>query len=140
MSRTILVGSTYFFHSFPDFKSKDIDQVRFVENVTFTVRQTSGPTSCLFEWKVMTPDEYVEYHLRSKLSMSVGKWLVKGVCKQVGFTLEHLEKLRPVFERIDSRHTYEKIIFDYIIQNQSWELTQEQLEEAYEEYKRTRQK
>ena len=138
MRRPILVGSTYFFHSFPDFKTKDIDQVLFIDNPNFTYRQTSGPTSCLFEWKVMSPEEYIEYHLKTKLSMTVGKWLVKRVCDEVGFTLEHLEKLRPVFEKMDDRHLYEKIIFDYIIENQSWDLTKEQLEKAYTEYKNAR--
>lgn len=138
--KTIIVGSTYFFKNIEGFHSKDIDRVVLVDNpVGFkNVRQTSGSGSCLFEWRRMSADEFVEFALNSKLPMSVGKFLVKEFCDEIGFTLEHLKKLTPQFERLDDKHKYEKIIFDSILINNSWELTYEQLQAAYEVYKQYR--
>ena len=138
--KTILVGSTYFFKNIEGFKSKDTDRVVLVDNpVGFkNVRQTSGSGSCLFEWKRMSADEFVTFTLNSKLPMSVGKFLVKEFCDEIGFTISHLKKLAPQFDKLDDKHRYEKIIFDSIIINNSWTLTDEQLNSAYEEYKKYR--
>lgn len=138
---TFLVGSTYFFKNIEGFKSKDIDKVVLVDNpIGFkNVRQTSGCGTCLFEWRRMTADEFVEFTLNTKLPMSVGKFLVKEFCEEIGFTFSHLKKLAPVIEKLDKKHEYEKIIFMSIIENNSWVLTEEQLEKAYEEYKSARE-
>ncbi len=138
--KTIIVGSTYFFKDIEGFKSKDIDRVVLTDNpVGFKdTRQTSGIGSCLFEWRKMTADEFVEFTLASKLPMSVGKFLVKEFCDEIGFTIKHLKKLAPQFNKLDDKHKYEKVIFDSIIENDSWELTDEQINNAYEEYKKYR--
>ena len=138
--KTILVGSTYFFKNIEGFKSKDIDRVVLIDNpVGFkNVRQTSGSGSCLFEWRRMSADEFVEFTLNSKLPMSVGKFLVKEFCDQVGFTIEHLKKLAPQFDKLDDKHKYEKVLFDSILANNSWQLTDEQLQAAYDMYKQYR--
>ena len=138
--KTILVGSTYFFKNIEEFKSKDIDRVVLVDNpqgFNF-VRQTSGSGSCLYEWKRMSADEFVDFTLNSKLPMSVGKFLVKEFCEEIGFTIEHLKQLAPQFDKLDDKHKYEKVIFEAIISNNSWTLTDEQLQTAYEEYKKYR--
>lgn len=141
MSNLILVGSTYFFKDIKDFKSEDIDRVLIVDNPKgFNyVRQTSGQGTCLFEWKRMTPEEYIAYSLNSKLAMSVGKFLVPEFCKEIGFTIEHLKKLEPVFNRMDSKHKYEQIIFNAYLQNNDFILTDEQRDEAYKSYKKARE-
>lgn len=139
-SKKFLVGSRYFFQNIEGFESKDIDEVIFLDNTSgFTTRQTSSATNCLFEWKRMKPEEYVAWALKSKLPMSVGKWLVKEVCDEVYFTLNHLKQLKPVFEKMDGKHAYEKIIFEAILKNKSWTLTDAQLQEAYESYKKARE-
>ena len=138
--KTIIVGSTYFFKNIEGFESKDTDRVVLVDNPQgFNyVRQTSGSGSCLFEWKRMSADEFVTFTLNSKLPMSVGKFLVKEFCDEIGFTISHLKQLAPQFDKLDDKHRYEKIIFDSIIINNSWTLTDEQLNSAYEEYKKYR--
>lgn len=135
--KTIIVGSTYFFKNIEGFKSKDIDRVVLVDNpVGFkNVRQTSGSGSCLFEWRRMSADEFVSFTLNSKLPMSVGKFLVKEFCDEIGFTIEHLKKLAPQFDKLDDKHKYEKVLFDSILSNNSWQLTDEQLQAAYDMYK-----
>lgn len=139
--KTILVGSTYFFKDIEGFKSKDIDRVVLVDNpIGFkNVRQTSGLGSCLFEWRKMSADEFVEFTLNSKISMSVGKFLIPEFCEVIGFTISHLKKLEPQFAKLEDRHKYEKVIFDSYIQNNKFKLTKTQLNKAYEEYKKERE-
>lgn len=140
MAKTILVGSTYFFKDIKGFKSKDKDRVVLIDEPQGFeyVRQTSGSGSCLYEWKRMSADDFVEFTLKSQLPMSVGKFLVKEFCDSIGFTISHLKKLAPQFEKLDDKHKYEKVIYNAIISNNSWTLTEEQLNNAYEEYKKYR--
>lgn len=138
--KTIIVGSTYFFKNFEDFHSKDIDRVVLIDNpIGFNyVRQTSGSGSCLYEWKRMSADDFVNFTLKSNLPMSIGKFLVKEFCDQINFTISYLKKLAPVVAKLDDKHKYEKIIYDAIIKNGSWTLTDEQLNSAYKVYKEYR--
>lgn len=140
MNNTFLVGSTYFFKDIKDFKGKDIGRVVLVDNpIGFNfVRQTSGCGSCLFEWKRMSAEEFLKYTLKTQLPMSVGKFLVKEFCDEIGFTFEHLKQLAPIFEKLDKRHEYEKIIFDAYMENSEYKLTDKQLKQAYENYKKVR--
>lgn len=139
--KAITVGSTYFFKNIEGFESKDVDRVVLVDNPQgFNyVRQTSGSGTRLFEWKRMSADEFVDFTLNSKLPMSVGKFLVKEFCDEIGFTISHLKKLAPQFDKLNDKYKYEKVLFDSILSNNSWELTNEQLNSAYEEYKKYRE-
>ena len=82
----------------------------------------------------MTADEFVDYTLRSKLPMEMGKFLVPEVADYLGFTLEHLKMLSPVAEKLDAKHQYEKVIFDSYLQNGGYYLTGDQRLKAYIEY------
>ena len=133
------VGSTYFFNEYSDFHSNDIDEVIFEEkpklykNVMQFRKQDK--TRCLFKWRKMSADEFVEYTLNTKLPMELGKFLVPEVAEYLRFTIEHLKALAPTAERLDDKHSYEKIIYDSYIENNGFYLTQEQRDRAYEEYK-----
>lgn len=137
------IGSTYFFSCYPDFKPSDTDELEFEEHPTMYKNmmqlRARDKTKCHFWWRKMTADEFVEYTLSSKLPMEMGKFLVPEVCDYLGFTLEHLKKLKPVTELLDDRHKYEKIIFDSYIENNDFYLTDEQRLNAYEEYKKERE-
>jgi hypothetical protein len=138
--KIIIVGSAYFFKNIEGFRSKDVDRVILVDNpVGFNyVRQTSGSGSCLFEWRKMSADDFVDFTLKSKVPMSIGKFLVKEFCDEIGFTIDHLKQLASVVDRLDDKHKYEKIIYEAIIKNDSWELTEEQLNDAYSVYQEHR--
>lgn len=135
----ILVGSRYFFGKYPDFKSKDADYVLLVDNPKGfrNVRQTSG-SYCLFEWRRMTPAEYIAYALSKGPAMQLGKFLVPEFCKEVGFTVEHLKSLSPLLEKLDEKHAYEKAIYEAYIKNGDFVLTDSQREVAYGIYKEAR--
>lgn len=136
------VGSTYFFSNYPGFQSKDIDEIEFEEEpklyrnvLQFRKRDKSR---CLFKWRKMTADEYVKYALESKLPMEIGKFLVPEIGEYLGFTIEHLKRLKPVVEKLDPKHAYEKVIYDSYIENDAFYLTDEQRREAYQIYKSKR--
>ncbi len=86
----------------------------------------------------MTADEFVEYALAKGPAMQLGKFLVPEFNSEIGFTIEHLKQLEPLVEKLDDKHKYEKIIYDAYIENNKFELTKAQRDEAYLEYKKAR--
>ena len=76
--------------------------------------------------------------LESDVNMRAGKVLSREFAGYIGLTREELKKLKPMFDSIDDKHKYEKMIFDYYIENNGFFLTDEQRLRAYEEYKRKR--
>lgn len=128
------VGSSYFFGDL----GTDVDEVEFEENPrlyknVLQFRKTDKKR-CLFKWRKMSADEFVDYTLNSKLPMEIGKFLVPEVAEYLGFTIEHLKRLRPVVERLDAKHKYEKTIYEAYIQNNAFTLTIDQRWRAYMEY------
>ena len=133
------VGSQAFFSDYPDFCPNDMDEVEFEENPklyrnVMQFRKTDRKR-CLFKWRKMSADEFVEYALNSKLPMEIGKFLVPEVARYLGFTIEHLKRLRPVAERLDGKHKYEQIILNAYIAHGDFTLTQEERDLAYAKYK-----
>lgn len=136
------VGSTYFFSGYADFRPSDIDEVEFEEHPrlyrnVMQFRKKDG-SRCYYKWRKMTADEFVEYTLNSKLPMEIGKFLVPEVAEYLGFTLDHLKQLKPVVERLDGKHKYEKVIYDSYLRNGGFFLTEEQRISAYSEYRKAR--
>lgn len=133
------VGSQAFFNGYSDFNPSDIDYVEFEEHPKLykNVMQfrKKDKSLCLFKWRKMSIDEFIEYTLHSKLPMELGKFLVPEVAEYLGLTIEHLKRLKPVADMLDDRHSYEKIIFDSYLINNGFYLTQEQRDKAYEIYK-----
>lgn len=101
---------------------------------TCTINRARNKGRCLFKWRKMSADEFVEYTLNSKLPMEIGKFLIPEIVEYLGFTIDHLERLRPVVERLDRKHLYEKVIFEAYIKNGGFWLTREDRDRAYEEY------
>lgn len=136
------VGSTAFFSGYPGFHPSDVDELDIEDNPKlyhdFMQIRKTDKSRCLFKWRHMTADEFVEYTLNSRLPMELGKFLVPEVAEYLGFTIEHLKRLKPVAERLDEKHRYEKIIYDSYVDNNGFYLTDVQREEAYEEYKNER--
>lgn len=129
------VGSSYFFGE----QGTDIDEVEFEEEPrlyknVLQFRKKNGKR-CLFKWRKMTPEEFIEYTLNSKLPMEIGKFLVPEVAEYLGFTMEHLKRLAPVVDRLDGKHEYERIIYEAYMKNGAMFLTTEQRDLAYAVYK-----
>ena len=133
-----LVGSNVFFKGyFEDFTTKDVDTL-VLENEPVgyeIVRQFHFQNRCIFQWKRMSKDEFIDLSLERGLGMELGKFLVPEFAKELKMNINDLERLRPLAEKLDEKHLYEKIIFDAYIENGCWVLTNEQRMEAYRIYK-----
>jgi hypothetical protein len=136
----ILIGSQYFFYCYDDFCSKDIDEIQIVDTDEFAqMRQITGQGKCLFIMKKhQSKEDYIDWALKSQLGMVIGKFLVPEFCAEIGFTVEDLPKLKPLIDKLDHEHLYEKIIYDSYITNNSFELTDEQRDRAYKSYNESR--
>lgn len=136
----ILIGSAYFFSCYPDFHSKDIDEIEIVETNTFqNMRQLTGRGKCLFQLrKKNNKQDYIDYALKQNLGMAIGKFLVPEFCNIINFRIEDLPCLQPLIDILDDKHQYEKIIYTAYLQNKAFTLTDEQREEAYKSYKTSR--
>jgi hypothetical protein len=136
----LLIGSQYFFSCYNDFNSKDIDELQIIETNEFAqMRQITGQGKCLFLMKRHSSKEaYIDWALKSKIGMVIGKFLVPEFCTEIGFTINDLPRLATLLDRLDDKHKYEKIIFDSYIENGSFELTDAQRERAYKSYKESR--
>lgn len=136
----ILIGSKYFFSCYPDFKSKDIDELEIIETTEFSqMRQITGQGKCLFQMKKHTSKEdYIEWAIKSNIGMVIGKFLVPEFCNQIGFTVDDLPRLKVLINRLDDMHKYEEIIYNSYLENGSFTLTDEQRDKAYAEYRKGR--
>jgi hypothetical protein len=136
----ILIGSTYFFSEYTDFKSKDIDEIQIIDTNEFSqIRQITGQGKCLFQMKRhSSKEDYIDWALKSQLGMVIGKFLVPEFCAAIGVVIDDLPKLLPLIYKLDDKHKYEEIIFNSYIENGDFTLTKEQRDLAYQSYKETR--
>lgn len=135
----ILMGSNYFFHQYPDFKSADIDKIELVDTDEFKEKRIiRGQGKDYFYLKRKPKDQLIQDALKSKLPMVVGKFLIPEFNKQINFTIEDLPKIKPLIDRLDEKHKYEEIIYNAYIENKSFTLTEEQRDAAYRRYKEVR--
>lgn len=136
----MLVGSTVFFKSIEGFKSKDIDILELVDNPTnFKVsRQFKFKDKCVFQWKRMSVDEFINVTLERNFPMEVGKFLVPDFINEIGISIYDIERLKPLIDSLDDKHKYEKIIYDSYLLNKDFYLTEEQIKDAYKIYKKYR--
>lgn len=135
-----LIGSRYFFSCYEDFHSKDIDELEIVDTESFqNMRQLTGQGRCLFSMKRQSSKEkYIELALQSNLGMVVGKFLIPDFCKEIGFCVSDLPRLKPLIDKLDRKHKYEEIIFNSYVENGSFVLTDTQRDAAYKSYKESR--
>ena len=139
---SILMGSTYFFSCYDDFKSKDIDRIQIIDTNEFSqMRQITGQGKCLFQMKRhSSKEEYIDWALKSQLGMVIGKFLVPEFNAAIGLSVADLKRLSPLIEKLDDKHKYEEIIFNSYIENGDFTLTKEQRDLAYQSYRETRRK
>ena len=137
-----LVGSNAFFKGMKDFHSKDRDYLVLVDNPTdFKMRKEI----CMrgidkFYYKRDTPQNMISLVLKLNDPMLIGKFLLKTVADEIGLSPQDILPLEPLLEKLDNKHQYQKIIFKYILENDSFELTEEQINEAYQSYLGARNK
>jgi len=138
MKKKFIVGSNAFFKCYDDFNPNDIDVLYLNDDndkINIQIR-LNDKNKCIFEWKKMTPEEYIKYHKdKNTVGIFLGKFLVPEFVKEIGFTIEHLKQLEFLLDKLDEKHNYEKIIYNAYIENNDFYLTDEQRLNAYNEYK-----
>lgn len=135
----ILMGSNYFFRCYKDFKPHDIDYIDVVETNEFKEKRViRGQGKDYFYLKRKPKEQLIQDALKSELSMVVGKFLIPEFNEKIGFTIDDLPKVKPLIDKLDEKHAYEKIIYEAYLENGSFALTEEQRLKAYEKYKEAR--
>ena len=140
--KQFIIGSKAFFDYFDDYQSKDIDEIVILDrplnisNKSIKVLNMKHDNKDVFFYWPLTKEEFIKEALNSNLPMKAGKFLVKDFAEYIGMTIEDLKRLKCMFDKIDEKHCYEKVIYDFYIENNSWDMTPEQLSKAYEIYKK----
>ena len=141
MNKRILVGSNYFFKDCEGYKTTDMDYIVMVEKLPVSLLSTkraSGEDIAFV--KRRAPERFVYEALNTKTPpILYGKFLVPEFNAEIGFTIDHLKQMEPVFDKMDEKHKYLKSIFNSYIENGEFVLTDEQRRAAYEEYKKERE-
>lgn len=136
------MGSSYFFDRYDDYKLKDNDELHIVDEFIFPNKVCMNMKlfdgNDIFIFKNTDKQEYINDVYESGVNMKVGKFLIPEFNKYINFTIDDLKSLQSIFDDMDEKHTYEKIIFESYIENGDFFLTDEQRREAYKEYKRSR--
>ena len=133
------IGSRYFFNKINNFESKDNDILILMDNWTLTktnvlnLKDKQG--NDIFFYKNMNKEDFINDTIKSNVPMKCGKFLIKEFNEYIGFTIDDLKKLDFIFKKMDSKHIYEKYIYEYFIHNNCFELTNEQLKKCFEIYK-----
>ena len=139
------MGSSYFFNDYEDYNLKDNDELHVLDEWKFP--KTNGLIMTLknpktkkdiFYIKNTNKKEYIDDVIESKVYMRVGKFLIPEFNEYIGFTIDDLKSIMYLFDSIDEKHTYEKIIAESYIENNGFFLTKEQRDRAYDDYKRAR--
>lgn len=136
------IGSRVFFGNYPDFQSKDDDILYIMTDWTMksTMLNFKKDGKDRFFIMDMPKDMMIKDTLEKNIPMKAGKFLVPEFAEYIGLTIDDLKELQPLFDKMDEKHSYEKVIYDSYVANGSFTLTDEQREKAYEEYKKTRNK
>ena len=134
------IGSSIFFDSYSDYTQKDIDILAITDLPLFgkPMMNMKLKDKDIFFMCIEDNSVMLDKTLESGINMRAGKFLSPEFAEYIGLTIEELKKLKPMFDDIDDKHMYEKVIFDSYIKNTAFFLTNEQRLMAYEEYKRKR--
>lgn len=134
------IGSSIFFASYSDYTQKDIDILAITDLPLFgkPMMNMKLKDKDIFFMCIEDNSVMLDKTLESGINMRAGKFLSPEFAEYIGLTIEELKKLKPMFDDIDEKHMYEKVIFDSYIKNNGFFLTNEQRLMAYEEYKRKR--
>lgn len=138
----ILVGSRAFFDGMEGFNSKDADWLVLTDEAEgFEWRmEQSLRGECTFVYKTQTAQEMVQRTLDSGDALLVGKFLVPEVAEAIGASVEDILPLEALLPSLDDKHRYVATIFEAVKKNGTFNLTPEQLAEAYVVYKEARER
>ncbi len=136
------IGSSYFFDGFEDYIKKDYDEICIMDS--FIAREKGNVLNLkingkdVFFYRNMPKEGFIRDTLSSNVSMRAGKFLIPEFNEFIGFTIDDLLILEDAFYKLDDKHQYERLIYQFYLENRDFTLTEQQRLAAYEEYKRER--
>ena len=132
------MGSSYFFNKYDDFHSKDYDDLCIMDKFIFPGRVINAKIdgNDVFMFRNMPKQGFIDDLVESDVCMKAGKFLIPEFNEYIGFTIDDLISIMSFFDRMDEKHSYEKIIAESYIENNGFFLTDSQRDKAYEEYKK----
>lgn len=138
--KSFKMGSRVFFEDMPGFTPKDYDELCILDVYDFPGNsfRLNIQGKDVFFFKNLSKKEFIETTLNSSLPMVAGKFLVPDFAEDLGLTISDLKELASVFDAMDEKHSYEKIIYNSYIENNGFFLTPEQKNLAYMSYLKTR--
>lgn len=139
--KTFIIGSIAFFSGMEGFTPKDIDELNIMDEFPFkfnSMHLNKFHGKDVFFFKNMDKNGFIQDAKKSKLSMVVGKFIVPEFANYIGLTIKDLKDLEELFDNIDEKHSYEKIIYDAYLENNGFFLNEEQKKNAFNKYKETR--
>lgn len=135
------IGSKVFFSSINEFIPHDDDTLCIMDEWELqntNVLRSYKDKQDTFYFKNMSLQEFIDDTLNCNTPMRAGKFLVPEFAQYLNMTIDDLKKLKPLFDKIDNKHKYEKIIYESYIENDGFYLTKKQIQKAYDEYKQYR--
>ena len=131
------IGSRAFFENLKGFISNDYDELcimdRFPFKDTNSLRANLQGKDVIF-YKNLSKEEYINDAIKSPIK--IGKFLVPDFARYINLTIDDLKLLKESLDKLKDKHKYEKIIFDAYIENNDFILTEQQLNKAFEVYKK----
>lgn len=139
--KKIRVGSSVFFKDYDDYIIKDIDWIAIMDSM-FPNRlmihlHIKNDDIGMYKPNV-TKQDFIDEALNSENSLKVGKFICPEFINHINLTIDELKSLGTLFDKLDNKHKYQKVIYDAYIENNDFILTKEQLDSAYLEYKKYR--
>lgn len=132
------VGSHAFFNKLPDYKGNHdidilyiIDYPIFGDHITIIHKKDIDTIFLYNSGKENIINNVINYY-------EACTFLVPEFAEYINLEINDLKKLEHWFNKTDDKHKYVKIIYDSYIKNNGFYLTDEQLSEAYELYKKYR--
>lgn len=140
--KRILAGSRAFFDGLSGFVPKDTDYVDIVDNegidFLFYRRRQDEEGNDIFMYVRQSRKRFMRWAVKYLNPSGIGAFLLPAFCAEFDITIEDLKTLRPLRERLDPRHEYLGMIYDFYMENGSMTLTDEQHQAAFDEYKKER--
>ena len=131
------IGSIAFFKDIENFEPKDIDELAIMDSFIFktNIMRANLNGKDVFFCRNMNKEEFIKDALESKVPMRIGKFLVPEFAEYLKLTIDDLKSMQSLIDQIDDKHEYEKIIYNYYLENNDFVLTDEQRAHAFEVYK-----
>ncbi len=137
--KEFIIGSKAFFSAFPDFVPVDTDYLIMDDNPDFELTKSymEGNIHYVY-WEDLPKEKLIEAHLHFYEGRYIQKFLVPEFAEYIGLTIDDLRSLSILVDRLDQYHGYCRVVYNAYLENGSFTLTPEQLQQAYEVYKSER--